>query len=230
MRLSKTFVIVGLALFALTNTAVAQDWAGLNRYWLANQKLEEPAPGQLRVVFMGNSITDMWDDSDASFFQENPYINRGISGQTTPQMLVRFRADVIQLNPDVVVILAGTNDIAGNTGRATLGMIENNLASMAELAETHNIEVVLCSVLPVYRYPWSPRIKPAEKIVQLNQWMKQYAQKNGYTYCDYYSALVNDKGGMREAYSNDGVHPTPAGYEVMEPIVKEAIQRALAHE
>src|SRR5699024_4498858 len=136
------------------------------------------------------SITDYWKELDPSFFEDNPYINRGIGGQTTPQMLVRFQADVIHLQPTVVVILGGTNDVAGNTGQSTWEMIEDNIAAMAELAEINNIKVVLCSVTPVYRYPWSPKIRPVKKIKVLNRWMKKFAKDRGYVYCDYYSALV----------------------------------------
>lgn len=207
--------------------ALAQDWPDLHRYRKANEQLSAPLPGQTRVVFMGNSITDFWNDKDPSFFKNNPYIDRGISGQTTPQMLIRFRQDVIDLHPKVVVILAGTNDIAGNTGPSTPQMIENNLMSMAQLAEVNDIKVVLCSITPAYHYPWSPKIHPAKKIVQINKWMKQYAHKNGFVYCNYYPALANSKGGMKAKYSKDGVHPNKAGYNVMEPIVVKAIQKAL---
>lgn len=223
----KLILLIFCMILGATQISKAQDWPDLQHYRKANAKLEPPAPGQTRVIFMGNSITELWYDLDPAFFEETPYINRGISGQTTPQMLVRFRADVIQLHPDVVVILAGTNDIAGNTGPSTLGMIENNLASMAQLADINGIKVVLCSVTPAYRYPWSPDKRPAKKIIKLNQWIKHYANKNGYVYCNYYPALVNEKGGMKDKYSKDGVHPNRAGYEVMEPIVTRAIQKAL---
>lgn len=215
-------------IIGLSSVSYGQDWPNLNRYRKANTQLVPPKAGQSRVVFMGNSITDIWDDRDTGFFAENPYIDRGISGQTTPQMLIRFRADVIQLNPAAVVILAGTNDIAGNTGPSTLGMIEDNLASMSELAAMHNIKVILCSVLPAYKYPWSPKVHPAQKIVELNKWIKHYADGHGFVYVDYYSSLTNEQGGMKEEYSKDGVHPNKAGYNIMEPIIVKAINQAVS--
>ncbi len=207
---------------------IHNDWANLGKYKDANAALGAPAAGEKRVVFMGNSITEGWLNTDPAFFTDNKYIDRGIGGQTTPQMLVRFRADVVNLAPKVVVILAGTNDIAGNTGPSTLEMIQNNLASMADLAKAHQIQVVLCSVLPVYDYPWKPGLQPAEKIVALNAWIKQYAEKNGHTYVDYWTPFADERKGMKKAYADDGVHPTLAGYRLMEPIVQVAIKKALA--
>ena len=180
-----------------------------------------------RVVFMGNSITEGWQQYFATMFPGKPYINRGISGQTTPQMLVRFRQDVIALKPKVVVILAGTNDIAGNTGPSTLEMIEDNLASMAELAKENGIRAVMSSVLPVYDYPWKPGLEPAPKIIALNKWMKDYADHHHAIYLDYHSAMADARGGMREGLASDGVHPNEAGYRVMAPLVEQAIERAL---
>jgi len=177
---------------------------------------------------MGNSITDLWIQRSPDFFNDNPYIDRGISGQTTPQMLIRFRPDVIQLNPKAVVILAGTNDIAGNTGPSTLGMIEDNLISMAQLAEINHIKVILCSVLPAYKYFWSPKVHPAKKIVELNKWIKHYAQVHEFAYVNFYPVLANDKGGMKAKYSKDGVHPNKAGYKVMEPLVEKVIHKVLS--
>ncbi len=176
---------------------------------------------------MGNSITDAWINVSPGFFEGKDYVDRGISGQTTPQMLIRFRPDVIDLDPSLVLILAGTNDIAGNTGPSTLEMIEGNIASMAELARANNIKVILCSVLPAFDYPWKPGLEPAEKIVELNKWIKKYAKKNKFTYLDYYSSLVDNRGGMKEEYSRDGVHPNKEGYAVMEAIAEKAIQKAL---
>lgn len=207
---------------------IHNDWANLSKYKDANATLGLPAAGEKRVVFMGNSITEGWLNTDSSFFRENKYINRGIGGQTTPQMLVRFRADVINLQPKVVVILAGTNDIAGNTGPSSLAMIENNLASMAELAKANNIQVILCSVLPAYDYPWKPGLQPAEKIVALNAWIKQYAAANKCIYADYWTPLADERKGMNAAYATDGVHPTMAGYKIMEPVVQQAIKSALS--
>jgi lysophospholipase L1-like esterase/catechol 2,3-dioxygenase-like lactoylglutathione lyase family enzyme len=205
----------------------AQDWSNLGRYKNDNAKLSAPAANENRVVFMGNSITEGWVKMDAAFFAERSYIGRGISGQTTPQMLIRFKADVINLKPKVVVILAGTNDIAGNTGPSTLEMIEDNLSSMAEIAKANNIEVVLSSVLPVYDYPWKPGLQPAEKITTLNKWIKNYASEHDCFYLDYFSSFVDNRYGMKAEYSPDGVHPNLAGYKVMEPLAEKTIALAL---
>ena len=204
-----------------------KDWPNFSRYRNANEKLGLPATKENRVVFMGNSITDVWINISPEFFEGKSYIDRGISGQTTPQMLVRFRADVINLHPKVVLILGGTNDIAGNTGPSTLEMIEDNLASMAELGKANGIKVILSSVLPVYDYPWKPGLEPAEKIVTLNKWMKDYAAKKGFYYLDYYSSVVDERKGMKTEYSKDGVHPNKAGYKVMEILAEKAINKAL---
>lgn len=205
----------------------AQDWPDLARYKNENAQLGLPKATENRVVFMGNSITESWRQMSPDFFLVKPYINRGISGQTTPQMLIRFRPDVIALKPKVVVILAGTNDIAGNTGPATLEMIEDNIASMAVLAKAEKIKVILCSVLPVYDYPWAPGLQPAEKIATLNQWIKNYAMKNGCIYLDYYSSMVDERKGLKAEYSPDGVHPNEAGYKVMAVLAEKAIALAL---
>jgi lysophospholipase L1-like esterase len=203
------------------------DWADLARYRAANTELGAPKPGEQRVIFMGNSITDAWAKYFPAMFPGKPYVGRGISGQTTPQMLVRFRQDVIDLKPAVVVILAGTNDIAGNTGPSTLEMIEDNLASMAELAQAHGIRVVLASVLPVYDYPWKPGLEPARKIMALNNWIRQYASAHDAIYLDYHSAVADDRQGMRKNLSSDGVHPNEAGYRIMAPLAEQAISRAM---
>ena len=203
------------------------DWAYLERYRDANAELGPPRPGEHRVVFYGNSITDSWAQYFPAEFPNKPYIGRGISGQTTPQMLVRFRQDVIALQPAVVVILAGTNDIAGNTGPSTLGMIEDNLASMTELAQAHGIAVVLSSVLPVYDYPWRPGLEPVPKIAALNDCIKRYAAAHGAVYLDYFTALADQRQGMKQELSTDGVHPNEPGYRVMAPLAEQAIERAL---
>ncbi len=205
----------------------AQDWANLNRYKEDNLKIGLPKTGENRVVFMGNSITEGWINNFPNYFSDNNYINRGISGQTTPQMLVRFRADVIDLKPAVVTILAGTNDIAGNTGPSTLEMIAANIFSMAELAKANGIKVILCSVLPAFDYPWKPGLQPAEKIVELNGMIKQYALSHEIMYLDYFSSMVDHRKGMKADYSEDGVHPNKAGYEVMMALCTKAINEAL---
>ncbi len=203
------------------------DWPNFAKYQEDNIKIGLPKPGENRIVFMGNSITEGWAYVYPDFFEGKPFINRGISGQTTPQMLVRFRADVVNLKPKVVVILAGTNDIAENTGPSTLEMIENNLASMVDIATTNNIKVILCSVLPAYDYPWRPGLNPAEKIVNLNKWIKGYAAKNEIIYVDYFTPMADERNGLKKEYSEDGVHPNQKGYEVMAPLLEKAIANAL---
>lgn len=213
-----------------------KDWPAILRYREENIKVIPAAKGERRVVFMGDSITDSWDDARyGGFFPGKPYLNRGISGQTTPQMLIRFRPDVIDLRPNVVVILAGTNDIAGNTGPMTLAAIENNLASMTELARAHRIRVVLASVLPVSDYektadgqPRNQTVRrPPNQIKALNEWIKKYADENNLIYLDYYAAMIDDQGFLKDELSNDGVHPNEKGYAVMVPLAELAISRAL---
>ena len=205
-----------------------QDWPNLARYRADNEKLAAPAAGEKRVVFMGDSITDAWGRRGGTFFPGKPYVNRGISGQTTPQMLIRFRPDVIALKPAVVVILAGTNDIAGNTGPMTLEMIEDNIISMVQLAKANGIKVVLSSVMPVcdYHRPQMAR-RPPEKIIALNQWIAEYAAKQGAVYLDYYSAMLDDAKLLRKEITGDGLHPNDAGYAIMEPLAQVAIDKAL---
>jgi acyl-CoA thioesterase I len=204
------------------------DWAWLAKFKEADLALGPPAAGENRVVFMGDSITEGWHfDGPAGSFPGKPYINRGIGGQTTPQMLVRFRQDVIDLKPRVVVILAGINDIAGNTGPETLEQIEDNLTSMAELAAANHIPVVLCSVMPAFDIPWRPGTTPAPKVVALNEWIKSYAAEKHHVYVDYHSAMKDERDGLPAALSHDGVHPLPAGYAVMTPLVEAGIQKAL---
>ena len=203
------------------------DWPNLGKYREDNARVLALASGGDRVVFLGDSITEAWSQG-GTIFKTKPYINRGISGQTTPQILLRFRPDVVALNPGVVLILAGTNDVAGNTGPSTPEMIEGNLASMAEIARENNIRVVLCSILPAFDYPWKRGMQPAEKIVGLNQWIRTYAQKHHCVYLDYFTPMADERHGMRAEYSEDGVHPNAAGYAVMEPLAEQAIQQALA--
>jgi len=206
----------------------AQDWPNLNKYREQNANLKPAAPGDKRIVFMGDSITEFWSVTDSEYFAGKPYVNRGISGQTTPQMLIRFRADVIALQPAVVVMLAGINDIAGNTGPATLDMISNNIFSMAELAKANHIKVILCSVLPAYDFSWKPNQNPAEKVVALNKMIKNYADANDILYLDYFSAMKDDRNGLKTTYSEDGVHPNKLGYQVMAPLAEKAITEVLA--
>ena len=198
------------------------DWANLNHYKDSNLKLELPLLEENRIVFMGDSITEQWAEIVPEFFSENKYINRGIGGQTTSQMLLRFRNDVIKLKPAIVHLLAGTNDIAGNTGPVTLDMILDNIISMVELAQVNNIKVVLASVLPAYDYPWAEGLKPAEKIIELNSMIKEYADKNNLLYIDYHTPMANERNGMKDEYTTDGVHVTELGYrKVMIPLAKK---------
>jgi lysophospholipase L1-like esterase/mannose-6-phosphate isomerase-like protein (cupin superfamily) len=212
-----------------------RDWPALARYRDDNAKVTAPSRNEQRVVFMGDSITDGWDaTNNGGFFPGKPYINRGISGQTTPQMLIRFRPDVIELKPKVVVILAGTNDIAGNTGPTTLDAIEDNLTMMAELARANDIRVVFASLLPISDYEvrnGQPIIqsqrRPPDQIKALNEWMKSYAVAHHLTYLDYYSAMVDEKGFLKNELSDDGLHPNVAGYAVMNPLAEAAIVSSL---
>lgn len=207
--------------------ALRNDWAGLSRFRAANDSLAVPGPGENRVVYIGDSITESWTPLFPAMFPGRQFVGRGISGQTTPQILVRFRQDAVDLRPKVVVILAGTNDIAGNTGPSTLQMITDNIASMAEIARANGIRVVLSSVLPVYDYPWKPGLNPAPKISALNAWIRQYAEETGAIYLDYHSAMTDSRGGLRAELTRDGVHPNAAGYAVMAPLAESAINRAL---
>src|SRR5271154_1268402 len=218
------------------DTRILQDWPNLARYREANGKLAAPAAGEKRVVFMGDSITDMWaEERFGGFFPGKPYVDRGISGQTTPQMLIRFRPDVIALEPKAVVILAGTNDIAGNTGPVTLEEIEGNLQSMVELAKTNGIRVVLASVMPVSDYGHNAegvalnmtKGRPPATILELNAWIKKYAEQHGEVYLDYFSATVDGAGFLKKELSVDGLHPNAAGYAVMGPLAEAAIEKAL---
>jgi len=210
-------------ILALQNTLSAQDWANLNYYRKANTMLENPTDKENRIVFMGNSITEFWKNVHPDFFVGKPYVNRGIGGQTTSQMLLRFRADVVNLHPKVVVFLGGTNDIAGNTGNVSLDMIEDNIFSMIELAKTNDIGVVLCSVLPVFDYPWSPGKEPAEKIIELNKALRFYAETHDVTFVDFHTPMKDEQNGLRIEFGEDGVHPNIAGYLIMEPLLEQAI-------
>src|SRR4051812_14769011 len=213
---------------AQTPDQLRTDWANLARYRAANDSVGLPKADEKRVVFMGNSITEAWAPLFAEQFPGKPYIGRGISGQTTPQMLVRFRQDVVALKPAVVVILGGTNDIAGNTGVASVAMIADNLRSMTEIARANGIRVVLASVLPVYDYPWKRGLAPADTIVRLNRWMKAYADSVGATYLDFHTPMADERQGLRADLTRDGVHPNAAGYAVMAPLAEAAITKALS--
>lgn len=238
-----------LAMFARGLADQLQDWNQLSRYHKANQDLKKQPADPKRVVFMGDSITDLWKLDE--YFPGKPYVNRGIGGQTTPQMLVRMYPDVLELKPAAMILLAGTNDIAGNTGPATAEMIQQNIMAMTELAQHHGIKVILCSILPVSDYPFlkqsgsgAPPQAPApgrgpmramkmtsghppEDILKLNVWMKEYAGRVNAIYADYFSAVVDEKGWLKDAYSGDGLHPNAEGYKVMAPLAGAAIQKAL---
>ena len=204
----------------------AQDWPNLEKYKSANSELAAPS-GENRVVFMGNSITEMWKDAHPEFFAENPYVNRGIGGQTTPQMVLRFRQDVIDLDPKVVVILAGTNDIAGNTGPMTLEQIHDNILSMVQLAKANGIKPIVCSVLPAYDYPWRPGLEPNLKIPKLNKMLQEMTEAQEVMYLDYFSEMADDRNGLPTELTTDEVHVTKAGYKIMEKMVQEAIAKTL---
>lgn len=223
----KKIFISAFALLALTTFAAEKpDWAQLGRYTYQNAQLEK-APD---VVFMGNSITDCWADTVPEFFEENNYAGRGISGQVSSQMLVRFRQDVIDLKPKAVVILAGANDIAENDGYMSNEGIMNNIISMCELAELHGITPILCSILPCDHFYWlrNSNIYPAGRILEINKMIRDYANKKGYEYVDYYSSMKTPKGGINPSYSRDLIHPNRKGYEVMMPIVKRAIDKVIS--
>jgi len=225
----QTILLIMLSFLGLSSTSKinAQDWPNLEKYKNANAELPPPSEGKNRVVFMGNSITEMWIGTHPEFFKEHPYVNRGIGGQTTPQMLLRFRQDVIDLNPKVVVILAGTNDIAGNTGPMTLEQIHDNILSMVELAKANGIKPIVCSVLPAYDYPWRPGLEPNIKIPKLNNMLKAMTAAKGVMYLDYFSEMADDRNGLPSELTTDEVHVTKAGYDIMETMVKEAIDKTL---
>lgn len=227
MKKVSTIILICMLSILGLNSTNAQDWADLNHFKEANDSLKLPAKNENRVVFMGNSITIGWLNKRPEFFEGKPYINRGISGQTTPQMLIRFRQDVIDLKPKVVTILAGTNDIAGNTGPSTLKMIMDNIKGMAEMAHANDIKVILSSTLPAYDYPWKPGLEPSGKIIELNKMIKEYAIAHGHVYLDYFSKMVDKRNGLPKKYAKDEVHPTVEGYKVMEPLVEAAIVEAL---
>jgi lysophospholipase L1-like esterase len=217
-----------LLFIGMTEKSVAQDWANLSKYESENKMVQPKKSGEKRVVLMGDSITEFWLKIQPDFFSNKPYyIGRGISGQTTPQMLVRFRQDVINLQPDVVVILAGVNDIAGNTGPTTNEKIVGNIISMIELAHANGIKVILCSVLPAANFNWRPNDKAAETIIQLNQLIQSYAKQQHIPYVDYHTAMADAKNGLPKEFSEDGVHPNLKGYQTMSPLLEKAINEVL---
>jgi lysophospholipase L1-like esterase len=221
-----TFITILISIFTV-QLSLAQDWANLERFKEDNAQLKVHSVNLDGVVFMGNSITQGWLQDSLSFFYTKSYINRGISGQTTPQMLIRFRADVVDLEPSVVVILAGINDIAGNTGPSTIKMIVDNISSMVEIAMANEISVVLCSVLPALDFPWNPGMNPSPKVIKLNALLKDYADENKLVYLDYYTSMVDEQQGLKKEYTYDGVHPNKEGYRVMELLAEQAIEKAL---
>lgn len=203
------------------------DWPQLVRYHDDDIAMGEPRPGDARVVFLGDSITDGWGRGHGKFFPDQPWVNRGISGQTTPQMVLRFQQDVLALQPRAVVILAGINDIAGNTGPESLASIEDNFRSMVSLAKAAHLAVVISSVLPASHFGWHPGIDPRAEVVKLNSWLQQFATEQNLVYLDYYPAMVAADGGMKPELSKDGVHPNDAGYAIMEPLARAAVAKAL---
>jgi lysophospholipase L1-like esterase len=229
----KPLLIALLLTLACSQKINSQDWnefANTSRYDKANLELKLHATANNRVVFMGNSITEGWVQMRPDFFDNRDYINRGIGGQTTPQMLLRFRQDVVDLNPKVVVILAGTNDIAGNSGYISLEAIISTIKSMAEIANANEIKVIISSILPAIDYPWKPGLDPASKIITINKALKVFSEENNFIYLDYYSAMVDDKGGLKVpeyTAANDLVHPNKDGYLVMEKLAEIAINKAL---
>lgn len=229
----KPLLIALLLTLACSQKINSQDWnefANTSRYDKANLELKLHTKANNRVVFMGNSITEGWIQMRPDFFDNRDYINRGIGGQTTPQMLLRFRQDVVDLNPKVVVILAGTNDIAGNSGYISLEAIISTIKSMAEIANANDIKVIISSILPAIDYPWKPGLDPASKIITINKALKVFSEENNFIYLDYYSAMVDDKGGLKVpeyTTANDLVHPNKDGYLVMEKLAEIAINKAL---
>jgi len=204
------------------------DWPNLSRYQDENRSVGIPEKGKQRVVFMGDSITEEWSNLYADYFDTEGYINRGIGGQTTPQMLIRFKPDVIDLEPDIVVILAGTNDIAGNTGPSNVKMITDNIFSMAELARAHQIKVVLSSILPVFEYEWAKEIKDVPATIDsVNDELKKYVNDHGLVYLDYFSSMVDERKGLNKDYTYDGVHPNQDGYILMSSLAQKVLSRLL---
>lgn len=225
MKKSVIYYLLLFIFISMSETSFAQDWANLAKYETENSQLPPKQSGEKRIVFMGDSITEFWSQIHPDFFTNTSYINRGISGQTTPQMLIRFRPDVLNLHPDVVVILAGVNDIAGNTGPTTNDVIFGNIISMVELAKANAIKVILCSVLPANNFYWRPNEKAAETIIQLNQLIQSYANQMHIPFVDYHTAMADTKKGLPKEFSDDGVHPNLKGYQTMQPLLEKAVQK-----
>jgi lysophospholipase L1-like esterase len=225
MKKTGFYYLLILLFIGMAEKSTAQDWANLAKYETENSQLPFKQSGEKRIVLMGDSITEFWSQIQPAFFINTSYINRGISGQTTPQMLIRFRPDVLQLHPDVVVILAGVNDIAGNTGPASNEQIFGNIISMVELAKANGIKVILCSVLPANNFYWRPNNKAAQTIIQLNQMIQLYAEENNIPYVDYHTAMTDSKNGLPIEFSEDGVHPNLNGYQTMQPLLEKAVQK-----
>ena len=227
MKKHCVFYLLFFLFLGMSEKSTAQDWGNLAKYENENTLLSPKQVGEKRIVLMGDSITEFWLQIHPEFFEGKPYLDRGISGQTTPQMLIRFRPDVINLQPDVVVILAGVNDIAGNTGPTTPEKIFGNITSMVELAKANKIKVILCSVLPAANFNWRPNDKAAATIIQLNQLIKSYADKHHIPYVNYHAVMADASNGLPKEFSNDGVHPNLKGYQIMEPLLEKAIQQIL---
>ena len=226
-------VLIGLTFLCISMSIMAQkkindswiDWANFKKYEADNNKVEPPIKNETRVVFMGNSIFEGWIRLRPEFFSGKPYFDRGISGQTTPQMLLRMYDDVIALQPDIMVLKAGINDIAENNASYNPDHTLDNIKAMAQLARFNKIKVILCSVLPASDFRWRPGLQPGDKVIALNEAIKKFATENKFYYLDLYSAVVDDNKGMRKEYASDGVHPTVEGYKVMEPLLEEAIRK-----
>ena len=221
------FIYILTSLVILSNHVNAQMMINLNKYKEENSSLGLPKQGENRIVFMGNSITEDWKSLSPNFFLDNNYVNRGIGGETSTQMLLRFRSDVINLKPSAVVILAGINDIAENQGPISIPDIARNIFFMSQLASENNIKVILCSVLPAYDFPWRPGLNPKDKVVSLNELIQKHSQENSFEYVDYFSSMVDERKGLIKEYGNDEVHPNLEGYRVMESIIQKSINKVL---
>ena len=221
------FIYILTSLVILSNYVTAQELINLNKYKEENLSLGLPKQGENRIVFMGNSITEGWKSLSPNFFLDNNYVNRGIGGETSSQMLLRFRSDIINLKPTAVVILAGINDIAENQGPISIPDIARNIFFMSQLASENNIKVILCSVLPAYDFPWRPGLNPKDKVLSLNDLIQKHVQENSFEYVDYFSSMVDERKGLIKEYGNDEVHPNLEGYKVMESIIQKSINKVL---